>query len=100
MSRLIRIAIGFALFAGGLTFLAYGIAQAIENGNCGTDRAAHLSVPQLPFSSPGDAVRQERQSAREQGEAGRDADQAAHRPILSEFERARWSLVAGAGSSC
>jgi hypothetical protein len=32
----IRVAIGLALAAGGLTCLVYGIAQAIENGSCGT----------------------------------------------------------------
>ena len=30
-------AIGFAMFAGGMTLLVYGIAQAIQMGNCGTD---------------------------------------------------------------
>ena len=44
MSRLIRIAIGFALFAGGLTFLAYGIAQAIENGTGGPTSTAARSA--------------------------------------------------------
>jgi hypothetical protein len=32
----IRVAIGLALAAGGLTCLVYGVAQAIENGSCGT----------------------------------------------------------------
>ena len=37
MKNLVRTGLGYALFAGGLTFLVYGIAQAIENGSCGTD---------------------------------------------------------------
>jgi len=48
VSRLIRIAMGLALFAGGLTFLAYGIAQAIENGNCGTDKYGRSVGPPCP----------------------------------------------------
>ena len=42
MSLVIRVLIGFALATGGLTFLVYGIAQAIEVGNCGTDELREL----------------------------------------------------------
>jgi putative oligomerization/nucleic acid binding protein len=48
MRTLVRAAIGFALFAGGLTFLVYGIAQAIENGNCGTDEYGNSVGPPCP----------------------------------------------------
>ena len=37
MRVIVRTGIGYLLFAGGLTFFVYGIAQAIETGNCGTD---------------------------------------------------------------
>jgi hypothetical protein len=36
VKSVLRIAIGFAAFAGGLTFLVYGIAQAITTGSCGS----------------------------------------------------------------
>jgi hypothetical protein len=48
MRTLLRIAIGFAGFAGGLTFLVYGIAQAIENGSCGTNSSGYSSGPPCP----------------------------------------------------
>jgi len=43
-----RLAIGFALFAGGLTFLVYGISQAIENGSCGTNSYGNSVGPSCP----------------------------------------------------
>jgi hypothetical protein len=36
---IVRTGIGYLLFAGGMTFFIYGIAQAIQTGNCGTDFA-------------------------------------------------------------
>jgi hypothetical protein len=41
-------AIGLALFAGGLTFLTYGIAQAVETGSCGTDEYGNSVGPPCP----------------------------------------------------
>ena len=35
MRVIVRTGIGYLLFAGGLTFIVYGIAQAIATGNCG-----------------------------------------------------------------
>jgi hypothetical protein len=35
-----RIAIGYLLFAGGLTFFVYGLAQSISTGSCGGYRVA------------------------------------------------------------
>jgi hypothetical protein len=45
---ILRTGIGFALFSGGLTFLTYGIAQAIENGSCGTDEYGNSVGPPCP----------------------------------------------------
>jgi hypothetical protein len=45
---LVRTAIGFALFAGGLTLLVYGIAQAIQMGSCGTDGYGQSIGPACP----------------------------------------------------
>jgi amino acid transporter len=44
----IRVLIGFALAAAGLTFLTYGIAQAIEIGSCGTDEYGTAIGPPCP----------------------------------------------------
>jgi len=44
----IRVAIGLALAAGGLTCLVYGIAQAIENGSCGTSSRGVSYGPACP----------------------------------------------------
>jgi hypothetical protein len=45
---LVRTVLGLGLFAGGFTFFAYGLAQAIENGSCGTDRAGNTVGPPCP----------------------------------------------------
>jgi hypothetical protein len=45
---IIRVAIGVTLAAGGLTFLTYGIAQAIENGSCGTSSEGVSYGPPCP----------------------------------------------------
>jgi hypothetical protein len=45
---IVRTGIGFALFAGGMTFLIYGIAQAIANGSCGTDEYGNSVGPACP----------------------------------------------------
>jgi hypothetical protein len=45
---IVRTGIGYLLFAGGLTFLAYGIAQAIQTGNCGTDEYGRSIGPPCP----------------------------------------------------
>jgi hypothetical protein len=45
---ILRTAIGMALFAGGLTFLTYGIVQAIEVGSCGTDEYGRSVGPACP----------------------------------------------------
>jgi hypothetical protein len=45
---IVRTAIGFAMFAGGMTLLVYGIAQAIETGNCGTDEYGNSIGPSCP----------------------------------------------------
>jgi hypothetical protein len=39
---LLRTTIGLGAAAGGLTLLTYGIAQAIENGSCGTDEYGNV----------------------------------------------------------
>jgi hypothetical protein len=44
----VRTAIGFAMFAGGMTLLVYGIAQAIQMGNCGTDDTGRSLGPPCP----------------------------------------------------
>jgi hypothetical protein len=48
MRSLLRIAIGFALFAGGTTFLVYGIAQSIANGSCGSSSNGASYGPPCP----------------------------------------------------
>ena len=48
MRVIVRTGIGYVLFAGGLTFLVYGIAQAIENGSCGTDEYGNSVGPACP----------------------------------------------------
>ncbi|HEX6020956.1 MAG TPA: hypothetical protein VFZ00_03100 [Solirubrobacter sp.] len=48
MKLVIRVLIGFALAAAGLTFLTYGIAQAIEVGSCGTDEYGRSVGPPCP----------------------------------------------------
>ena len=48
MRTLVRTAIGFAMFAGGMTLLVYGIAQAIQMGNCGTDEYGRSIGPACP----------------------------------------------------
>lgn len=48
MKTVLRLAIGFAVFAGGLTFLVYGIAQAIDNGSCGTSSNGYSAGPPCP----------------------------------------------------
>jgi hypothetical protein len=48
VKTVLRLAIGVAAFAGGLTFLVYGIAQAIDNGSCGTDSNGYSVGPPCP----------------------------------------------------
>jgi hypothetical protein len=48
VKSVLRIAIGFAAFAGGLTFLVYGIAQAIANGTCGSSSTGNSVGPPCP----------------------------------------------------
>ncbi len=48
MTSLLRIAAGFAVFAGGLTFLVYGIAQAITTGSCGSSSNGMSYGPACP----------------------------------------------------
>jgi hypothetical protein len=48
VKSVLRIAIGFAAFAGGLTFLVYGIAQAIANGSCGSSSNGASFGPPCP----------------------------------------------------
>jgi hypothetical protein len=45
---IVRTGIGYLLFAGGTTFLVYGIAQAIEMGSCGTDEYGRSIGPPCP----------------------------------------------------
>jgi len=45
---LIRTVLGLGLFAGGLTWFGYGLAQTIENGSCGTDRYGRAVGPPCP----------------------------------------------------
>jgi hypothetical protein len=45
---LVRTAVGLALLAGGLTFFAYGISQAIENGSCGSSSQGRSFGPACP----------------------------------------------------
>ena len=48
MRLLIRTVLGLGLFAGGLTWFGYGLAQTIENGSCGTDRYGRSVGPPCP----------------------------------------------------
>jgi hypothetical protein len=48
VKSVLRIAIGFAAFAGGLTFLVYGIAQAITTGSCGSSSNGMSSYGPCP----------------------------------------------------
>jgi hypothetical protein len=48
MRGVLRIAAGFAVFAGGLTFLVYGIAQAISIGSCGSSSNGLSYGPSCP----------------------------------------------------
>ena len=48
MSLVIRVLVGFALATGGLTFLVYGVAQAIEVGSCGTNEYGNAVGPPCP----------------------------------------------------
>jgi hypothetical protein len=48
VKSVLRIAIGFAAFAGGLTFLVYGIAQSISNGSCGSGSNGASYGPPCP----------------------------------------------------
>ena len=48
MFGLIRLAFGFLLFSGGMTFFVYGLAQAIANGTCGTDEDGMTVAPPCP----------------------------------------------------
>ena len=48
MRLLIRTVLGLGLFAGGLTWFGYGLAQTIENGSCGTDRYGRAVGPPCP----------------------------------------------------
>jgi hypothetical protein len=45
---LFRSVLGTFLLAGGITALSYGIAQAIEIGNCGTDKYGRVIGPACP----------------------------------------------------
>jgi hypothetical protein len=48
MRSVLRIAAGFAVLAGGLTFLVYGIAQAITTGSCGSGSNGTSYGPACP----------------------------------------------------
>lgn len=48
MTGLIRLAVGFACFAGGLTFFVYGLAQSVSTGNCGVDEDGNTVGPPCP----------------------------------------------------
>ena len=48
MRRLVSTVLGLGLFAGGLTWFGYGLAQTIENGSCGTDRYGRAVGPPCP----------------------------------------------------
>ncbi len=48
MFGLIRLAFGFLLFSGGMTFFVYGLAQSIANGTCGTDEDGMSVGPPCP----------------------------------------------------
>jgi hypothetical protein len=40
--------LGLGLFAGGLTWFGYGLAQSIETGSCGTSRSGRVVGPPCP----------------------------------------------------
>jgi TM2 domain-containing membrane protein YozV len=46
--RLVSTVLGLGLFAGGLTWFGYGLAQTIENGSCGTDKYGRTVGPPCP----------------------------------------------------
>ena len=48
MRLIVRSALGLGLLAGGLTCFGYGLAQAIENGSCGTDKYGRAVGPPCP----------------------------------------------------
>ncbi len=48
MRRLVSTVLGLGVFAGGLTWFGYGLAQAIENGSCGTDKYGRAVGPPCP----------------------------------------------------
>jgi hypothetical protein len=45
---IVRTALGLFVLTGGLTFFCYGLAQAIENGSCGTDKYGRAVGPPCP----------------------------------------------------
>jgi hypothetical protein len=45
---LIRTVLGLGILTGGLTWFCYGLAQAIENGSCGTDKYGRAVGPPCP----------------------------------------------------
>jgi hypothetical protein len=45
---IVRIVLGLGMLAGGLTCFCYGLAQAIENGSCGTDKYGRAVGPPCP----------------------------------------------------
>jgi hypothetical protein len=45
---IVRTVLGLGMLAGGLTFFGYGLAQAIENGSCGTDKYGRAVGPPCP----------------------------------------------------
>jgi len=45
---IVRTVLGLGLLAGGLTCFCYGLAQAIENGSCGTDEYGRAIGPACP----------------------------------------------------
>lgn len=48
MTGLIRIALGFGIYAAGLTFFVYGLAQSISGGECGTSEDGMSVGPPCP----------------------------------------------------
>lgn len=48
MRLLVRTVLGLGLFAGGLTWFGYGLAQSIETGSCGTSRSGRVVGPPCP----------------------------------------------------
>jgi hypothetical protein len=45
---IVRTVLGLGMLAGGLTCFCYGLAQAIENGSCGTDKYGRAVGPPCP----------------------------------------------------